>query len=458
MNRLLVPLLAALISACGGEQTPPRPNIIHIMADDLGYGEIGAYGQQLIFTPNIDRLAREGLRFTQHYAGSTVCSPSRWALLTGQHAGSSGVTGNGYNQLRPEDTTIAELLKDAGYTTAMVGKWSHGNQNSTGYPPRQGFDYWFGYPDQGAAHNYYPEFLYDTEGTSSLAGNTDSPHKYVAEHRQTYAPDIINARAIDFIRQNQAGHSPPPFFLALHYNLPHINNHALAIGEDGMEYPPPGRYAHMDWAERDKGYAEMVSLVDDYVGDIVEVVGELGIETTTLILFTSDNGPTGARGQESLTHFNSSGGLRGFKGQLYEGGIRVPMIAWWPGTVAPGGVTDYPSAFWDLLPTLQELAGLSPRGQSDGVSLAPLLTSGTAPEGERVFYWRFKNWRALRQGEWKWLQFEWRGKLERRLFNLAGDERERTDLSADQPERAGKLLALADQLDPAGAAVLEEEL
>lgn len=423
------------------EASAPRPNIIHLMADDLGYSEVGVFGQEKIQTPHIDQLAREGMRLTQHYAGSALCSPARWSYMTGQHAGSSGVTGNGYNLLPPEADTLSRMLQKAGYTTALAGKWALGIPGSDGDPLRQGFDSWYGYRDQSEAHDYYPEWLYHNGEKERLVGNVASDEKYVSAEKVSYAPDAIQDWVLSFIAR--AGASKKPFYLQLHYNLPHLNNELLAIDGIGAEYPEDGRYVGTGWPQKHQSYAEMVSVIDDYVGALVEALKQRGIAEKTLIIFTSDNGPTGARGLDSLGFFGATGSLRGMKGMLLEGGIRVPAIVWWPGHIDAGSESDAPSAFWDMMPTYAELAGVTPPQQSDGVSQAGLWQGGDVPNRAAPLFWRVGNWTALRQGSWKWLRFENKDGVRERLFNVDKDPAEQHDQQQAQPELFQRLRAQA---------------
>ncbi len=383
-----------------------KPNIIFILADDLGYGDLGCYGQKQIQTPNIDRLAAEGMRFTDHYAGTTVCAPSRCSLMTGLHTGHTYVRGNhevqpmGQLPLPADTVTLPQVLKQAGYTTALIGKWGLGGPDSTGIPNKQGFDYFFGYLCQRHAHNYYPEFLFRNSERVPLknkvpGGRPDGAG--VATEKVEYSYDLMEREALQFVEQNKKG----PFFLYLAVTLPHANNEG---GENGMEVPDYGIYADKNWPQPDKGRAAMVSRLDRGVGRVVQKLRDLGIENDTLIFFASDNGPH-REGGANPEFFHSSGPFRGIKRDLYEGGIRVPLIARWPGRIKAGAVSDHVSAFWDFLPTLAELAGAPSPAGTDGISLLPTLLG--RPEQQKrheSLYWEFHEGgsiQAVRMGRWK---------------------------------------------------------
>src|SRR5262244_3630282 len=338
-----------------------RPNIIFIQADDLGYGDLSCYGQRKFKTPNIDRLAAEGLRFTQYYAGGTVCAPSRSALMTGQHTGHTRIRGNARYPLLPEDVTVAEVLKatpGARYKTALIGKWGLGEAGTTGVPNRQGFDYFFGYLNQRHAHNYYPTFLWRNEEQVKLRNVVPEEDKEGAgnsTNRLDYSHDLIAEESLKFIEQN--GRSP--FFLYLAFTIPHANNEA---GKKGMEVPDQGEFASKDWPEQERAKAAMITRMDRDVGRLMALLKKLGIDDNTIVFFTSDNGPHREGGADP-DFFDSNGPLRGIKRDLYEGGIRVPMIARWPGRIKSrggGAKSDQVWAHWDFLPTVAEIAGVKP--------------------------------------------------------------------------------------------------
>jgi len=346
---------------------PDQPNIIFILADDLGYGDLGCYGQQVIQTPNIDRMAAEGMLFTDAYAGSTVCAPSRCSLMTGLHTGHAYVRGNRESKPMgqlplPEGTvTISTLLKSRGYQTGLIGKWGLGGPGSSGAPNNQGFDYFFGYLCQRHAHNYYPEFLFRNAERVPLANEVAGDRADgagVATEKVEYSHDLFVDEALQFVER----HRYEPFFLYLALTIPHANNEA---GRAGMEVPSYGPYADADWPEPQKGHAAMITRMDGDVGRLLDKLKDLGIDGDTLVLFTSDNGPHREGGADPA-FFHSSGPLRGIKRDLYEGGVRVPLIARWPGRVPAGSGTDHVCAFWDFLPTFCDLAGAIPPDDSDG--------------------------------------------------------------------------------------------
>ncbi|MCD6508495.1 arylsulfatase [Candidatus Poribacteria bacterium] len=395
-----------------------KPNIIFILADDLGYGDLGCYGQRLIETPNIDALAAEGIRFTQCYAGSTVCAPSRCALMTGFHMGHARVRGNKLIPLRPRDVTVAEILKGAGYTTAIIGKWGLGEPGTTGVPNLKGFDEWFGYLNQRRAHNYYPEYLWRNMEKYWIKENMNGK-------KGVYSHDLFTEEALKFIRRNRGN----PFFLYLAYTIPHANNELGRKTGNGMEVPSDEPYSDRSWPQVEKNFAAMVTRMDRDVGRIVSLLKELGIDGETVIFFSSDNGPHREGGHDPK-FFKSSGPLRGIKRDLYEGGIRVPMIVRWPGKIKPGSVSDQVWAFWDFLPTAAEIAGVeSPRG-IDGISMLPALL-GKEQGDHEYLYWEFYERgfdQAVRMGDWKGVRHLDR-KIE--LYNLSEDIGERRNIAAD---------------------------
>ncbi|HOM49284.1 MAG TPA: arylsulfatase [Candidatus Hydrogenedentes bacterium] len=433
--------VALLPSYLAAEQKAKRPNIVFILADDLGYGGLGCYGQKKIKTPCIDRMAAEGIRFTHAYAGSTVCAPSRCALMTGLHTGHCRIRGN-HSLVRrdalallPDDVTVAETLQKAGYRTALIGKWGLGEIGSSGAPRNKGFDEFFGYTDQGEAHNYYPEWLWRNEEKEPLSGNVlEMPR--VSKERRTYSHDLFTKEALSFLgRQN----GEKPFFLYLAYTLPHANNEATRVREHGMEVPDEGSYAGEDWPPAQRSHAAMISRLDRDVGRVLDLLRERGLAENTLVFFASDNGPHKEGGADPA-FFEDSGPFRGFKRDMYEGGIRVPAIAWWPGVISPGQVSDHCWAFWDFPVTASSLAGVeAPSG--DGISLLPLLTGKGHQETHEVFYWEFHEGgcrQAVRFGEWKAVKPGKGEKLE--LYRVEEDPGEENNCAGLYPEKVKEAL------------------
>lgn len=408
------------------------PNIIFIIADDLGYGDLGCYGQRQIQTPHLDRLAAEGVRFTQFYAGSTVCAPSRAVLMTGQHLGHTYIRGNGKFNLRPEDVTVAEVLEKAGYVTAHIGKWGLGHEGSSGLPTRQGFDYFFGYLDQHHAHNYYPSFLVRNEERVPLQNVVPEEGEYgqgVATKKVQYSHDLIARESLEFIDR----HHDQPFFLYLAYTVPHANNEA---GEKGMEVPDYGPYAGKDWPEPQKGLAAMITRMDRDIGALVARLQAHGIDQDTILFFTSDNGPH-AEGGNDPEFFDSNGPLRGIKRDLYEGGIRVPMIVRWPGKAPAGRVSDHVGYFGDFMATAAELAGVEPAREVDSISFLPAILGQRERQREHEYlYWEFYergSAQAVRLGNWKGVRKPMlSGQME--LYNLAEDPGEQHNVATQHPE------------------------
>ncbi|MFP6650164.1 MAG: arylsulfatase [Pirellulaceae bacterium] len=419
-----------------------RPNIIFIMADDLAYGDLGCYGQQRIKTPAIDRLAVEGMRFTDFYAGSTVCAPSRCVLMTGYHTGRCFIRGNGKDNLRPSDVTVAEVLAAGGYRCGMYGKWGLGHEGSSGLPTRQGFDAFYGYLDQHHAHNYYPTFLVSNERRVKLANVVPKQGQFgqgVATEKKEYSHDLIMAEAMKFLDANHKKR----FFLYLPLTIPHANNEAR---QAGMEVPDYGQYALLDWPEPQKGHAAMISRMDRDLGVLFQRLKDYGIDEKTIVFFTSDNGPHREGGNNS--DFNDSNGpLKGVKRDLTEGGIRVPMIVRWPGHIEEGSTSHFAGAFWDVMPTLAELAGTGKQvpGDIDGLSFLPsLVQQGTQTEHEYL-YWAFYERggsRALRSGDWKAVQQPIHSPV--RLYDLKEDLGEELDVAAAHPDLVTKLTGQMD--------------
>jgi len=422
-----------------------RPNIVLILADDLGYGDLGCYGQQRIKTPRLDRMAKEGLRFTDFYAGCTVCAPSRCVLMTGYHMGHAYVRGNAgrgnreIQILRDQDVTVAEVLKQAGYATALCGKWGLGEEGSIGTPNKQGFDYFFGYLNQFHAHNYYPAYLLKNEGRWPLKNVVPGEGEFgsgVASERVEYSPDRITAEALAWIERQK----DRPFFLYYAPTIPHANNEGR---NQGMEVPDLGDYANADWPQQQKAHAAMISRLDADVGRLLDLLKKLNLDENTLVLFSSDNGPHREGGNDP--DFNDSNGpLKGIKRDLADGGIRVPFLARWPGKIAPG-TSSFVGAFQDVLPTFAELAGASAGvpSDTDGLSIVPTLLGQSGQQKQHKYlYWLFYErgaGQAARMGPWKAVQQPYHTPL--RLYNLEKDLGEERDVAAEQPDVVAKLQA-----------------
>ena len=444
------------------ERNHLQPNIIFILADDLGYGDVGVYGQQNFETPNLDRLAHGGMKFLQHYSGSTVCAPSRSALMTGQHTGHTFIRGNsergftldkeGQYPLAPEEITIAEVLKKGGYATGAFGKWGLGYPGSEGDPTKQGFDEFFGYNCQRVAHNYYPTHLWDNLTKTSLKGNN-------GKTKTVYAPLIIHEKALSFIEKNK----DRPFFMYYPSVIPHAE---LAAPEKYMEkyrgkFMPEKEYfkkensspnsignpksvnnynvgGYNSQKESHAAFAAMVSLLDEQVGQIIDKVDDLGIAENTLIIFSSDNGPH-LEGGADPDYFGSNGPLRGYKRDLYEGGIRVPTLAYWPSQITPNSKSDHISAFWDFFPTAIEAAGLDYNSSKiDGISFLPEL-KGKDQKKHPYLYWEFleKGGRqAVRMNQWKAVRMNMSKNPDSpiELYNVHQDIGEQENLAVQYPE------------------------
>jgi arylsulfatase A-like enzyme len=389
-----------------------RPNIIYIMADDLGYGEVGCYGQDKIKTPVLDKMAAEGARFTQFYTGVPVCAPARCTLITGMHSGHAFVRGNGNPPLPNTTATLGMLFKDAGYATGCFGKWGLGPFGTNGSPTAHGFDEFGGFISQVAAHNQYPDTLYRNDKEYNLP-------------KGTYANDVFKSDALEFINR----HADKPFFLYVPYTIPHQK----------LVVPSQGEYANMPWPENEKNKAAMISRMDKQIGDLLQLLKDKGIDENTLVLFTSDNGPHKEGSDPEF--FNSNGPFRGIKRDLYEGGIREPMIVRWPGKIQPNPENKQVWAMWDVLPTLTDIAGIKDTVQRDGISMKASLLEGK-PVEHGPLYWEFYERgfaQAVRQGDWKLLRTT-TGALE--LYNLPRDPGEQNSLSAERADLVTDLMPL----------------
>ena len=442
-----------------------RPNVILIVADDLGFGDLGCYGQTLIATPHLDRMAREGLRFRNFYAGATVCAPSRCTLMTGRHNGHAQVRGNAgadvsIQTLRDEDVTLAEVARQAGYRTALVGKWGLGDElpgGESGLPTAQGFEHFFGYLNQVHAHNHFPAFLWRGRERVRLRNEViESAGRYggfaggYAVRRVDYAQDLLMEEAlgwIDTVRDE-------PFLLVLTPTIPHANNEGTRGTGNGQEVPDYGPYRDRDWPDPDKGQAAMISRLDAGVGQLLDRLVARGLDRRTVVLFTSDNGPH-TEGGSDAKRFRPSGPLRGRKRDLYEGGIRVPLIAWGPGRVPADSVTDQIAYQGDLIATVAQWSGGQLPADLDSISLVPTLEGTPERQQQHEFlYWEFYEQggrQAVRFGPWKAVrQGIGQGGIE--LFDLDNDPGEGTDRAAERPdlvEQAARLMERAHQPHPA---------
>lgn len=455
MRILLILAVIASLLACGGgmhsdEANAPTgpPNILLIVADDLGYGDLGSYGQRAIRTPNLDRLANQGLRFTNFYAGSTVCAPSRASLMTGQHTGHTAIRGNistppmGNMPLPDAAFTVAEMLQGAGYRTGLIGKWGLGGPGSEGEPNRQGFDYFYGYLDQSHAHNYYPEFLFRNTERIPLDNVVPEPKRTsgagYSTTRREYSHDLIADEALQFIERETG----QPFFLALTLTVPHANNEGRELG---MEVPDLSIYADYPWPRPVKGHAAMITRMDADIGRIMQQLDELGIADNTVVLFTSDNGPHREGGYAPELN-DSNGRLRGIKRDLYEGGIRVPLIVRWPGNAPPAVDTNHVGAFWDLFPTFAEIAGVELTQRIDGRSLYSSFVGRSARGQNRTLYWEFHEGnaskQAIRMGKWKGVRLSPSSPIE--LYDLEEDLGETTDVARSRPGVVNQIRELMD--------------
>ena len=470
----------SLVPRVHAAESARKPNIVFMLADDLGYGDLGAYGQKIIRTPRLDMLAREGMKFTQHYSGSPVCAPARCVLITGKHPGHAFVRNNheigswysfqGQIPLPEDEPSLASSLKAAGYATAAFGKWGLGGVGSTGDPLNKGFDHFFGYNDQRHAHNYYPQYLVDDDGKLMLPGNKhvsekeglslakgadpDDPASYANFIGTQYAPDLCSERALKFIRDNK----DKPFFLYYPTVVPHL---ALQVPEDSLaEYkgklddkPYTGGNGYLPHQYPRAAYAAMITRMDRDIGRMVDLVKELGLEEDTMFVFTSDNGAVFPLSGFDPVYFNSNGELRGYKGAIYEGGIREPLIVRWKGHVPAGTTSDFVSGFEDWFPTLLELAGASgilPESL-DGISILPTLLG--KKQAARPFLYRefhgYGGQQAVRVGDWKLVRRNLLGtrkepaKPVTELYNLGTDPSEKHDVASSNPEVLERLEKIA---------------
>jgi arylsulfatase A-like enzyme len=447
------PGLAVLFASFAAGAAPvTKPNIIFILADDLGYGELGCYGQKLIQTPHLDRLAAEGIRFTQFYAGSTVCAPSRSVLMTGQHLGHTRVRGNagGRNMdaqtLQAGDVTVARVLQQAGYATGLVGKWGLGEHDQPGEPRQQGFDYYFGYLNQVHAHNHYPDFLWRNGEKVPLPNDLvpigTTPGGGYSTKRIAYGGDLLAADAREFVTR----HQDRPFFLFYSLVTPHANNErARELGE-GSEVPDQGIYAGKPWSDSAKNHAAMITRMDRDIGELLAHLQKLGLDQRTLVLFSSDNGPHKEGGANyDPDFFTPAGPHSGLKRSLTDGGIRVPFLARWPGQIKAGTVSAHVGYFGDLMATWAELGGAKAPGQLDSISLAPTLLGRAGQRRHDYLYWEFYeqgvSQAVLLEGRWKAIRLK-SPTAPIQLFDLATDLLEKTDVAAQRRELVARAAGL----------------
>ncbi|OEV04279.1 arylsulfatase [Streptomyces oceani] len=440
-------------TAVGGDGERPGPNIVVVLADDLGWGELGSYGQRLISTPRLDQLAAEGMRFTSAYAPAPVCAPSRCSMLTGLHSGHATVRNNPLHgaqaSLGEEDTTFAEILRERGYRTACFGKWGFGPEepNQPSHPNNRGFEEFYGYVSHGRAHDFYPTMLWENDKQVALPANKHG-------RRAVYAPDLFRQRALDYVTRRAS--ADEPFLLYVAPNTPHAPS----------RYLEHASYASRSWSAANKGHAAQISHLDGLVGDLVDLLVEKDLAEDTIVLVSSDNGPHEEAGVNP-ERFDANGGLRGYKRNLYEGGIRVPLIAWAPGRVSAGTETDRRTPLTDLLPTLAELGGAEVPEDLDGMSIAGLVTGGERPGAHPYLYW-YRNdphttprsqaadrgrgarlCEALRQGDWKLVRFapgrhreipDHRWQVE--LYNLRQDPAESQNVADQHPDLVRRMMGL----------------
>ena len=447
MNRLLLGLLGLLFAAPAW--SAEQPNLVFILADDLGWGDLGCYGQGKILTPNLDRLAAKGMRFTNAYAGNSVCAPSRSCLMQGLHPGHARVRGNAYqsyrHSLQPDDVTVAMVLQQAGYKTGLFGKWGLGLSDQPGIPTQMGFDAFFGYLNQRKAHSYYPGFLWNNTQRVFFPQHTGHNHREQSRYdndgrvrpfgmpdpsQAQYSFDVIHRKSLDFVRRHREG----PFFLYLAHTIPH----------GPLIVPELGPYKNRDWPIGHKEWAGMVTRLDAAVGELLALLKELDIDRRTLIIFASDNGHS-SHGYDRDTsvptigqQFQSHGPTRGRKSDSYDGAFRVPAIARWPGKIEAGRVSEQVWAFWDFLPTAVELAGAEAPQNIDGISIVPtLLGQPDRQQQHDYLYWEFNQQQALRAGPW-FAHRKSGGRVE--LYDLVQDPQQAQDLAEQRPELAARML------------------
>ncbi len=444
----------SLFLLCGFALTaiaaPKSPNIIYILADDLGIHDFGCYGQKIMKTPRIDEMASEGMQFLNHYSGSTVCAPTRSTLMTGQHTGRTRVRGNGPAQLNPDDITLAEVLQEAGYETGIVGKWGLGEEGSTGTPSKQGFDFFYGYLNQSRAHRYYPDWIWRNEEKEYYPDNS--------KERNVYIHDRFTEEGLEWIEEKSK--TEAPFFLYMAYTLSHVDldvpddsmkPYLDVIEEDGPYINPNLPRGYRNHPTPRACFAGMTSRLDRDVGRVLDQLEKLGISEDTLVIFSSDNGPTSAGGADP-DYFDGNGIYRGIKRDLYEGGVRAPMIARWPGTIEAGSQSGHISAHWDVLATLAELSGGNLPAEQTGISFLPTLKGNSSDQKQHDFlYWEFYEKggkQAIRQGDWKAVRLDRiktgpKGQWE--IYNLKTDPGEKTNLAKQHPELQETFTSIANE-------------
>jgi arylsulfatase A len=458
--RTLIGLILATVGSGGlAAVEPTKPNIVFILADDLGYGDLGCYGQTKIRTPHLDQMAAEGMRFTQFYTGCPVCAPSRCTLMTGKHLGHATVRDNmqrapgleGQHRMEAGTVTVAQLLKRAGYATAIVGKWGLGMPDEQSGPLQFGFDHHYGYLCQGMAHTFYPPYLWRDDRQEPLPGNP--PYSYgqketIAPSGQTYSQDRMTDDALRWVRE----HRNEPFFLHFASTIPHLS---LQVPEDSLaeyrgkwpETPVTNSKHYSNHDAPRAAYAAMVTRLDRDVGRLLSLLTELDLDNNTLVLFGSDNGAVFPLAGTDPEFFRSNGALRGYKQQLWEGGIRTPFIARWPGRIKAGTTSDHVGAYWDVLPTLCELAGVQPPQDIDGLSFVPTLLGRGEQARHDYLYWEFHGEggrQAVRFGDWKAVREQAKRNRDAtpELYNLASDPGETSNVAKDHPDVVMKAVDL----------------
>ncbi len=423
------------------------PNVIMILVDDMGYGDLSFYGQKTLSTPTIDRMAEEGMHFTNMYTGSTVCAPSRASLMTGKHTGHASVRGNLPAQLLGDDElTLAKVFKRAGYVTGGIGKWGIGHPPPPDDPNRKGFDYFYGYVNMWHAHNFYPEFLYENGVKVPLRNKTalvngKNPWENmpegagVAAVKEDYVHHLFDEKALDFIEKNK----DRPFFLYMAYNVPHANNEAGPFCDDGMEVPDYYEFAEKDWPQPEKGFAVMVRNIDNSVEMLLNKLKTLGLDDNTMVIFCSDNGPH-QEGNHQMEFFDSNRELRGMKRDFYDGGIKTPFIVRWPKKIKAGTTSAQTFAFWDVLPTFAELTGSEKPVGTDGISFLPTLMNKAQNEKHDYLYWEFFELggrQAILKGKWKAIKLNVRANKEKtrfELYDLENDPKETVNVAEEYPQ------------------------